>query len=442
MLILKAQNKYKLTCTKCGHETPNFWTWFNQNQQCPMCGSKHSEVWYNRRYQRLPRIMKRNPDSFWHYFPFLPLLRRRHIVSLGEGAIPVEQWTFLENFAKKEFNLDIKVHVYRNDLNGGTGTFKDIAASLAASLFKEIGIKQYCIASTGNSATAYAKYLSMANVNCSVFMPEDTIKASEATISSYGQQVFRVLGDYTKAKEIAAGYAKIHNIPMSSGNIDPIRVEAKKTMVFEWLRQMDKFPDVYIQAISGGTGPIAIDKGVREIKEIYPNLKNPRFLMVQSDGCDPMVQAWEKAEAGDFPEGFENDYPIIDNPRTEIPTLATGNPASYPLIAKLVKDSGGCFLRMREKKLLSIGKLMAYEKKVIPGPASAVCLAGFFKALRKNKIKDGETVLINLGEGANRAPYFLEQMIYTTTNVSNVEDCSPHSIDNYRAQLWNEVLEG
>ena len=441
MLRVKIQHKYHLTCTQCGYVTPNFWTWFDQNQQCPQCGSKHSEVWYNRRYQRLPRIIRRKADSFWHYFPFLPLLRRRHIISKGEGAIPVERWTFLEEFAREEFHLDIHVHVYRNDLNGGTGTFKDIAASMAASLFNEIGIKQYCIASTGNSATAYAKYLSMANVNCSVFMPEDAIKTSEATISSYGQQVFRVMGDYARAKEIAAGYANIHHIPMSTGNIDPIRVEAKKTMVFEWLRQMEKFPDVYIQAVSGGTGPIAIDKGIREIKHVYPELKNPRFLLVQTDQCDPMVQAWEKAEAGGFPDGYEKDYPIIDNPQTEVPTLATGNPATYPIVAKLVKASGGAFLRMREKKLLSMGKLIAYEKKVIPGPASAVAMAGFFVALRKNKIKNGETVLINLGEGPNRAPYYLEQMIYTSHNVSHVDECAPHSIDDFRAQLWSELLK-
>ena len=440
MLRVKAQNKYWLTCTQCQHITPNFWTWFDQNQQCPKCGSKHSEVSYNRRYQRLPRIMKRTHDSFWSYFPFLPLLRRRHIVSFQEGAIPVERWQFLEEYAKKNFNLDINVHVYRNDLNGGTGTFKDTAASLAASLFKEIGIDQYCIASTGNSATSYAKYLSKAGVNCSVFMPKDTIKTSEATISSYGQQVFRVSGDYAKAKEIAAGYAKIHNIPMSTGNIDPIRVEAKKTMVFEWLRQMDKFPDVYIQAVSGGTGPIAIEKGIRELKGIYPELKTPRFMLIQTDGCDPMVQAWEKAEAGGFPEGFENDYPVIDNPRTNVPTLATGNPATYPIIAKLVKKTGGSFIRMREKKLLPVGKLVAYEQKVIPGPASAVCIAGFFVALKKNKIKNGETVLINIGEGPNRAPHFLEQMITSSQSVSNVEQCAPHYIDDIRQELWNDVL--
>ncbi|MGI6046397.1 MAG: threonine synthase [Petrimonas sp.] len=439
MLRIKIQNKYYLKCTVCSHITPNFWTWFEQEQQCPKCGSKHSEVWYNRRYQRLKRFTQGDPESFWRYFPYLPLLRRRHIISKKEGAIPIEKWSFLEEYAKTKYGLDIDVHVCRNDLNGGTGTFKDIAASLAASIFKEIGIKQYCIASTGNSATAYAKYLSLAGVNCSVFMPEDAIVASEATISSYGQQVFRVMGDYAKAKEIAAGYADMHNIPMSTGNIDPIRIEAKKTMVFEWLRQMDKFPDVYIQAVSGGTGPLAIDKGIREIKHVYEDLKNPRFLLVQTDGCDPMVQAWEKAEAAGFPEGFEKDYPIIDNPRTEVPTLATGNPGTYPILAKLVQKSGGTFLRMKEKNLASVGKLVAYEQKVIPGPASAVCIAGFFIALQKGLIKNGETVLLNTGEGPNRAPLFLEQMIYTTRKVRNVEQCKPHEIENFREQLWNEV---
>ncbi|HBK94712.1 MAG TPA: hypothetical protein DDZ69_06840, partial [Porphyromonadaceae bacterium] len=329
-LRVKRQKKYYLKCAGCGFVTPSFKAWFDQFQKCPNCGSKHSEVWYNTSYKRLPRFIKGNPQNFWHYFPYLPLVLKRHIITRYEGTVPIERWHFLEEFAKKEYGLTLEVHAYRNDLNGGTGTFKDVAAALAASIFKENNLKQYCIASTGNSATAYAKYLSIAGVNCSVFMPEDAIRASEATISSFGQQVFRVMGDYAKAKEVAAEYARRHHIQMSTGNIDPIRIEAKKTMVFEWLRQLGKAPDVYIQAISGGTGPLAIDKGIREIGHLYPDLQNPRFIMVQSDGCDPMVQAWEKAEAEGFPEGFEKNYPVIDNPKTNVPTLATGNPATYP----------------------------------------------------------------------------------------------------------------
>ncbi len=434
------ENKYYLKCVKCDHITVDFGAWFDQNQICPECGSKHSEVWYNSDYKELPLIMKGNPESFWQYFYYLPLSKRENIVSRNEGAVDLQQWWFLEDFAKQEYGLDIEVQVYRNDLNGGTGTFKDVAASLAASIFKENDVKQYCVASTGNTATAYSRYLSIAGINCSVFIPNNALKASEAVISAYGQRVFRVKGDYAKAKEIAAAYSKKHNVLISSGNIDPIRVEAKKTMVFEWLRQIDRMPDVYIQAISGGTGPIAIDKGIREIKSVYPDLKNPRFIMVQPDGCDPMVQAWEKAVINEFPEGYENEYPIIDNPQTEVPTLATGNPATYPIVAKLVKESDGSFIRMKESKLVPIGKLIAYERKVILGPASAVCVAGFFEALKKGLIKNGETVLLNTGEGVRRAPDFVDQMIYTTKHVDNVDQCEPHLIDDFRKQLWEDAL--
>ena len=433
--------KYYLECVKCKYITPDFGAWFEQNQICPKCGSKHSEVWYNSDYNEISLILKGNPDSFWQYFYYLPLENRDNIITRSEGAVPVQKWEFLENFAKEKYGIECEVVVYRNDYNGGTGTFKDVAGALAASLFKEHNIKQYTVASTGNTATSYSRYLAIAGINCSVFIPDNALVASEAAISAFGQRVFRVKGDYSKAKQVAAEYAKNNNILISSGNIDPIRVEAKKTMVFEWLRQMDKIPDVYIQAISGGTGPIAIDKGIREIKPIYPELKNPRFIMVQPDKCDPMVQAWEKAEKNGFPEGFENDYPIIDNPQTAVPTLATGNPATYPIIAKLVKESNGTFLRMNEDKLVDYGKLIAFERKAIFGPASAVCMAGFFNALKGKQIKNGETVMINIGEGVRRAPDFVNSMIYTTKNVDNASECKPQKMSKYRKMLWDAVVE-
>ena len=436
-----SNQKYLLQCVVCGHKTPDFGAWFEQNQVCPTCGSKHSEVWYQTDYTKLHELMKGEVLSFWQYLPFLPLINAGNIVTCTEGGIPVQQWDFLEEFAKKQYGLDIRVHVYRNDLNGGTGTFKDVAASLAASIFKEYGVKQYCVASTGNTATSYATYLSMAGVNCSVFLPDNALKASEAFVSAFGQQVFRVKGDYAKTKVIAAGYSNTHHILMSAGNIDPIRVEAKKTMVFEWLRQMGKMPDVYIQAVSGGTGPIAIDKGVREIQSVYPDLKNPRFIMIQPDKCDPMVQAWDKAEKNNFPNNYEKDYPIIDNPETAIPTLATGHPATYPIIAKLVKASNGSFISISEDKIADFSRLIAYERKVMLGPASAVCISGFFRALKKGLIRDGETVLLNVGEGVRRAPEFVVEMLYASKDVDRVDQCTPHTMQSYRSQLWDAVID-
>ena len=162
--------------------------------------------------------------------------------------------------------------------------------------------------------------------------------------------------------------------------------------------------------------------------------------MIQPDKCDPMVRAWEKAVDANFPEGYEFDYPVIDNPTTVIPILATGNPATYPIIAKLVKAAEGSFVRIDESKIADYARLVAFESKVLLGPASAVCIAGFFESLKKGLIKNGETVLLNVGEGVRRSPDFVNEMIYTTDIIDNADQCQPHSMSYYRKNLWDNVV--
>lgn len=402
--------KYQLKCVHCGYLTPGFDQWFKQNQVCPRCGSKHSEAVCKADYSGLKELYKQNAESFWHYFDYLPLERRENIVSCKEGAIPIESWDFLSDYAREHYGIECRTLMYRNDLNGGTQTFKDVAGSMAASLFKEHGVKHYCLASTGNTATAYSKYLSLAGIKFTVFVPGNIHEDSIREMRSYGQEVVVCEGDYAYAKKRAADYAQENKVMISAGNFDPIRVEAKKTMVFEFMRQLGKMPDVYIQAVAGGTGPIAIDKGIREIHEQCPELKLPRMLLVQQDRCDPMVQAWEKAVKNNFPADYEKDYPVIEHPDTEVSILSTGNPGMYPIVAPIVKKTGGSFLRIREDSLLELAREVYAQKALYLGPASIVCLAGFYEALKQNRIKQGETVLINCGEGIERASGFLKQV--------------------------------
>jgi threonine synthase len=434
-------NKYYLQCRECKHEISGLKEWFESRQKCPECGNKWVDAKYHDDAEKIRDLILNNsgdPNSVFYYFDFLPILDEENIITRGEGVIPVENWTFLEQFAKEKYNLDITVNVYRNDLNQGTNTFKDVAASVAASALKENGINQYAVASTGNIASAFSHYLALADINLSVFMPNDALKANESEVSAYGQQVFRVNGDYAAAKKVAADYSSKYNILLSGGNTDPMRVEAKKTMVFEWLRQTGELPGVYIQALSGGTGPIAIEKGCDEIQELGLFDKRPRYIMVQPDGCDPMTAGWNDAKAKGFPEGWEKVYPIYENPTTAVPTLATGNPATFPIIASIVKQSGGEIITTKESETADIARLVVFEKGVKIGPASTVAVNGFFEALKQDLIKDGENVLINIGESMNRAPELLSEMIYTTKLVDSVNDCTPPDRETYRKLLWNK----
>ncbi|MCF8372478.1 MAG: pyridoxal-phosphate dependent enzyme [Bacteroidales bacterium] len=436
--MTKPISKYHLRCRECDTIIESMNAWFTHFQKCPSCGNKWVDVEYSRDNLDIKKLIESEtkPASVFHYFDFLPLDDRKNIVTRGEGTIPVQRWTIFEDFAREHYGLNLKVSVYRNDINDGTNTFKDVAASVAASVLKENGVTQYAVASTGNIASAFAHYLAEAGISLAVFIPNDALRANEAEISSYGQRVFRVNGDYALAKKIAAEYSEKYKILLSGGNVDPMRVEAKKTMVWEWLRQTGELPDVYVQALSGGTGPIAIDKGIREIKGLgYPE-KLPRFIMVQPSGCDPMTAGWKKAKAAGFPEGWKKDYPIYDNPITLIPTLATGNPATFPIIADLVHKSKGEIITFNEHKCLEVAHLIAYEKGVKIGPASTIAVGGFFEALKQGIFKEGESVLINIGESMNRAPEFVDGMIYTTKYVDTIDDCTPPNREEYREKLW------
>ncbi|MDR1950804.1 MAG: pyridoxal-phosphate dependent enzyme [Bacteroidales bacterium] len=436
--------KFILKCTACGKEFDGFKAWFEVKQICPSCKKNRVEAIYDTDYNALKDLIytkNRSDFSFWHYFDFLPLNDKKNIVTTPELPLSLDRWMFLEDLAKEHFGIDCEVRAYRNDEHYATGTFKDNGASLAASVLKETDISEYIVASTGNVANSFAYYMAKAGVSLTAFIPQDALALNGAGVSCYGQKVFRVNDDYHQAKKVAAAYAEKYGILMTGGNVDPLRVEAKRTMVFEWLRDLKNFPTVYIQALSGGTGPIAIDKALREIEHLNLVEHYPRFLMVQPNGCSPMVQGWERAKANNFSAGWESNYPIFEAPVTQVPTLATGNPGTFPIIANLVKKSNGDMLEVQETKLVDMTRYIAYEAVVAMGPAAATAALGFVEALKTNNIKNGDFVLLNIGEGMRRAPELLLEMNYTEQRVNSVDECERFDRKKLRNELKNRILK-
>ena len=399
--------KYQLRCKKCGKVIGDVATWFQQDQQCE-CGSGYAEVEY---FDVKPfRYDKPANDSYQdYYFDLLPIEKRENIVSFGEGLIPMERWNNLEEYAKSK-GVDCKVFVYRNDQNAGSGSFKDISAALAATVLKENGVKEYCLASTGNAGVAFATYLAKAGIKFTEFAPNCIDPATVEAIRNVGQPIVISKGGYGDAKAEAANYHKENKVLISGGNTDPLRIESKRLLVNECIRQIGQLPTVYMQAVAGGTSPLAFEKGFRDLQAMTgdKSLKLPRMLLVQQDECDPMVNAWEKATAAGFPEGWEKDYEAKKDIKTRIGILTAANPGNYPLVAPLVRKSGGTFLRVAEAELPQYGKEMKKSQETLMGPASMVCYAGFYQAVDKGLIHDGDVVLLNTGEGSDRAGWFKE----------------------------------
>ncbi|MBR4440219.1 MAG: pyridoxal-phosphate dependent enzyme [Bacteroidales bacterium] len=435
--------KYYFVCRNCGHKIDSFKQWFKLGQKCPECGKNFVDTKYNTSIDKLKELIftKQEVKSLWHYLDFLPLDDAKNIVSAGEGVPQINRWEFLEEVAQKEFSTNCKVYVMRHNTGNATRTFKDIAGTLAASVLKECGINEYAVASTGNTANAFSHYLAMAGISLYVFMPEDAVKENIASVSSYGQKAVICKGDYAFAKKIAGEFTAKNNILMTIGNTDPLRVEAKKTWVYEWLRQVHETPTVYFQALSGGTGPIAVEKAFDEIEPLNIIFRRPRYISVQPSLCDPMTQAWEKAKANKFPEGWQNDYPKFQNPKTKVQTLATGVPGTYPIIADITKRTHGEIISFDESRLVDIARLITFKTGEKIGPASAVAMGGFFDALKKGLIANGEIVMINMGEGIDRASFFLQEYVYNEDRVSSADEIRTFNRQQLEFRLWRKILE-
>lgn len=436
-------NKFHFECQSCGQKIEGFEQWFGNDQKCPKCGDNKIHTVYSTNKNKLKDLIYSDvkPESLWHYFDFLPLNDRKNIVSDGEGVAPIRRWEFLERFAKDKYNLNLEVFVNRNDYSPATGTFKDKGGTLAASVLKEQGISEYVVVSTGNTANAFAQYLAKAGISATVFMPQDALRENFVHIGSMGQKVYIVKGDYAYAKKVAADYAKNNKILITLGNLDPLRLEAKKTTTFEIVRQLKKMPEVYIQAVSGGTAPLAVQKAFSDFEGTDFLGKMPRMLFAQGSYCDPQVVAWKKAQENNFPEGWELDYPIFENPVTLVPTIATGNPGLYPLLGKLVKQTGGDYFSIKEELAVDMGRLIAYEKAVKVGPASAIGILGFFAALKNNSIKDGESVFINMGEGVRRALSFVDELSYTIEEITSADEAKRFDRKKYKDFVWKPFYE-
>jgi len=432
-------SKFYFECNSCGHKTLSFKDWFDAGQKCACCGDIYSKTRYARDVDYKALLSKKVIPNLWHYKELLPLNGEQY-TSFGEGVLPIDHWKNIEAIARDYFNVDCSLRVLRNDNNPGTGTFKDLAGTVVASVLAENGIKDYVVASTGNIGAALSRYLAVNNITLHAFIPENSPDLQQAEIASNGGNVFRVKGDYHVAKCLAKAFAKKHNFLLAATGIDPTRIEAKKTMAYEIVRQLGRQADVFVQALSGGTGPLGLFKGNEELIARGIISKQTRLILSQSYCCSPMADAYQKAKAEHFTGDWKTQYPVYENPETDITTIATGNPTLYPYVSDVVHKSGGDIVAVNEKIAKDTYKLVALLEGVKIGPAATIGVLGFFHAAKHGLIKNGDLVVLNSGEGAKRTPAYLSQFI-SDQYVSSVDDCAIQSIQQSREQAVLDYID-
>jgi threonine synthase len=387
-----------LVCLDCGHQDIGSL----QKSGCPHCGSQWCEARYNYAQigKTLPERLSRRPFNLWRYQELLPLRETHPSLSMGEGGTP------LIHAANLGMMLGCP-HIYiKDERQGPTNSFKDRQAAIGIAALKEAGVTEMVLASTGNVAIAFAAHAARAGIKLWAFLTSLVPAEKMREVAIYGTEVVKVTATYDEAKKLAAEFARQRNLYLESGARTISSVESMKTISFEIAEQLTellspelkeneirsnanwKVPDWYIQSVSGGLGPLGVQKGFVELKKMGLTQSIPGMVVVQAEGCSPMVAAWKMGERVAQP---------IQTPRTHIATLATGDPGrTYTLLFDRIKENGqGLFESATDEETFRAMRILAKMEGISVEPAAAVAFAGLIRLVRAGKIKQKDLIVVN-----------------------------------------------
>jgi threonine synthase len=357
---------------------------------CPRCGGEWLDPIYN--LEEVAAIWRAElptrERNIWRYWEVLPLVDHQHIVSIGEGWTPLLR---TENLGSMLGHANVFI---KDERQGPTASFKDRQASLAISVLKEANINELVVASTGNVAISYSAYCARAGMKLWAFLDSNVPHEKMREVALYGTEVIKVSGNYDTTKEVAAQFASYNNLFLDRGIKSIAAREAMKTLAFEIAEQLGRkqgvawaAPDWYIQAVSGGMGPIGVWRGFKELYDMGFINKIPKLGIIQTEGCAPMVNSFHK--------GLETSE-IVYNPSSIINVLATGNPGlAYPYLRNLVLRYGGAFVKVDDHASCETMRGIAQMEGLAMEPAAAVACAGLFKMMAEQYIKPEEIVVVN-----------------------------------------------
>ncbi len=392
----KFNHQVWLECASCGFRTP----FVKPSLTCEQCGGE----WLDARYdydhvrEQWPAVLRERPFDMWRYRELLPLRDDTNKVTMGEGGTPLLHAT----------NLGLMLgcpHIYiKDERQGPTGSFKDRQASLAISVMKEHGVTEAVVASTGNVAISYSAYSALASIKMWAFLTSLVHSEKMREVALYGSEVVKVTATYDQTKKVAAQFAARRGLCLEKGIRGISARESMKTVAFEIAEQLGRTeetglfgknpvsapwrtPDWYFQAVSGGMGPVGVWKGYEELMTLGLVDRMPRLACIQTAGCAPMVNSFNK--------GLEEAEPVL-NPQTLVITLATGSPGpAYSFLARVIREHGGAFEAVSDEETFRAMHVMAKLDGISMEPAAAVAFAGLFKLLSKGVVQRDEVVVVN-----------------------------------------------
>ncbi|MCO6458057.1 MAG: threonine synthase [Pirellulaceae bacterium] len=328
-----------------------------------------------------PEQLRDRPPTIWRYRELLPI-GGDQAVTLGEGCSP------LLPCPRLGAEMGIQDLWIKDESQLPTGSFKSRGLAMAISMARRFGVRRVAIPSAGNAGGAAAAYAARAGIEAYVFMPEDTPVINQYECRLAGARAYLVNGLINDCGRIVQqGKPHMNWFDLSTMR-EPYRVEGKKTMGLELAEQFEwQLPDVILYPTGGGTGMIGMWKAFQELAEIgwLKSPRRPRMVAVQSDGCAPIVRAFEA--------GLRFAEPV-DRPRTIASGIRVPAAIGDFLVLDVLRESGGRGVAVAEGRLAEWNRLAVSREGIPVCPEAAACVGALEMLLAEGWINPRERVVI------------------------------------------------
>lgn len=333
--------------------------------------------------------LQERPWSLWRYRELLPIADYEARVDLGEGATPLVPLR-----RPSEVLADTGCQVYvKEEGSNPTGSFKDRGLTMAINRARELGVRGVQLATAGNAGLATAAYATASGICCRVAMPDDAPTVIRNRTAAYGAQVLTSPGTLVDAaarlQEFDDGFFTVSTFR------EPYRVEGKKTMGLEIAEQLGwTAPDWIVYPTGGGTGIVAMHKAFDELRRLgIVKDPSPRFVVVQMEGCAPIVNA--------FNEGLD-EAPPWQNAHTSAWGLRVPRSLADFVMLKILRETNGDAVAIPEEELDGTRARLARDEGLLFGAEGAAALLAVEELARRGRIERGHRVVVfQTGHPAN-----------------------------------------
>ena len=259
-------------------------------------------------------------------------------ISLGEGMTPIVR-----------LNGDV---LLKMEYAMPTLSFKDRGAAVLVAHAKTIGVEKVVQDSSGNAGNSVAAYCARAGIGCEIFVPEGTSPKKIDMIRAHGATCTVVSGSRDHCADVCRQKVTEEGLYYANHVYNPFFYEGTKTYIYEVYEQLHRIPRNLVIPVGNGTLFLGAMKALEELLAAGCIDAFPQIIALQSERCDPLLQAAE--------QGLDGPAQV-----TPAPTLAEGIAIGQPMrgreILAYARKHGVRFVHAPEDRILAARAFLARQ---------------------------------------------------------------------------------